>query len=123
MTFDSMMPRDPFADDPNDPASFLSDEERPEPLTDQERHTIEADLERLAFFSQILSPRGIRGIVFFCEDCEDHHFYDWEILAANMRAMLAGELSPVHEPGAEPIPEQYVSWDYALGYADGYRRV
>ena len=66
-----------------------------------------------------LTPRGIDGIFFFCEDCEENHFYEWDILAANMKASLQGELAPVHEPGAEPNPARYVPWDYALGYLDG----
>ncbi len=36
-----------------------------------------------------------------------------------MRATLAGELSPVHEPSACPAVEAYVPWDYCLGYVDG----
>ena len=31
----------------------------------------------------------------------------------------AGE-SPVHEPAFDPDPNDYVSWDYARGFLDGY---
>ncbi|WP_394286092.1 DUF5319 family protein, partial [Corynebacterium kefirresidentii] len=34
MNFFANMPRDPFADDPNDPASFLEEDEQVMPLTD-----------------------------------------------------------------------------------------
>ncbi|MGP6173884.1 DUF5319 domain-containing protein [Corynebacterium sp. A21] len=119
MNFDAQMPRDPFADDPNDPASFLDAEEPMTPLTEEEREGIIQDLHLVTRFREILTPRGIRGIFFLCEDCEINHYYDWEILATNMRATLANELSPVHEPGAEPEISAYVPWDYCLGYLDG----
>ncbi|AHI21916.1 DUF5319 domain-containing protein [Corynebacterium vitaeruminis] len=119
MNFDWQMPRDPFADDPNDPASFLEDEEPLPPLTDEERVQIEQDLKLVAEFKRVLYPRGIMGVFFYCEDCQENHYYDWDIMAANMRSTLAGELSPVHEPSAEPRPEAYVPWDYCLGYLDG----
>ncbi|MDO5099633.1 MAG: DUF5319 domain-containing protein [Corynebacterium sp.] len=119
MTFDWQMPRDPFADDPNDPASFLEADEPLPPLSDDERAQIQQDLQLVAQFKQALQPRGINGIFFFCEDCDQQHFYDWDILASNMLATLAGELSPVHEPGVNPNPQAYVPWDYCLGYLDG----
>lgn len=119
VNFDAQMPRDPFADDPNDPASFLDADEPMPPLTEEEREGIIQDLSLVRRFREVLGPRGIRGIFFFCEDCAVNHYYDWEILAANMRATLADELSPVHEPGAEPEVTAYVPWDYCLGYLDG----
>ncbi|AKK04911.1 hypothetical protein CMUST_02835 [Corynebacterium mustelae] len=119
MTFDWQMPRDPFADDPNDPASFLEADEPLPPLSDDERAQIQQDLQLVAQFKNALQPRGINGIFFFCEDCEQQHFYDWDILASNMLATLAGELSPVHEPSVNPNPQAYVPWDYCLGYLDG----
>nr|WP_152822175.1 MULTISPECIES: DUF5319 domain-containing protein [unclassified Corynebacterium] len=115
------MPLDPFADDPNDPASFLDGDEPALPLTDEEREGIERDLALVQEFKVVLGPRGIRGIFFFCEDCSENHYFDWDILAANMRATLEHTLSPVHEPGAEPDVQAYVPWDYALGYLDGAR--
>ena len=52
--FDSNMPRDPFADDPNDPASFLdADEPMPE-LSDEERIMLEQDLRMVRGMAKIL---------------------------------------------------------------------
>lgn len=119
VNFFANMPRDPFADDPNDPASFLEEDEQVMPLTDDDRIAIIHDLALVQKFASILGPRGIDGIFFLCEDCQENHFYEWDIMAANMRATLKGELAPVHEPGAEPDPSRYVPWDYALGYLDG----
>lgn len=113
------MPRDPFADDPNDPASFLEEEETMEPLTPEERMHIEQDLRLVHEFARVLGPRGIDGVFFLCDDCSEDHFYSWAIMADNMRATLNNELAPVHEPGAQPDPSRYVPWDYALGYLDG----
>lgn len=119
VNFDPQMPRDPFADDPNDPASFLDAEDPMPPLTQEEREGIIQDLSLVTRFKEVLGPKGIRGIFFLCEDCDVNHYYDWDILAANMRATLADELSPVHEPGAQPEVDAYVPWDYCLGYLDG----
>ena len=44
VTFDWQMPRDPFADDPNDPASLFDDDDPMPPLTQEERIQIERDL-------------------------------------------------------------------------------
>ncbi|NLZ58403.1 MAG: DUF5319 domain-containing protein [Corynebacterium sp.] len=116
-----MMPRDPFADDPNDPASFLTDhdDEPMEPLSEEEHKHVEQDLKLVTEFKRVLRPRGIEGIFFMCEDCDEFHYYDWDIMASNMRATLAGELSPVHEPSMQPNVEAYVPWDYCLGHLDG----
>ena len=40
VNFFANMPRDPFADDPNDPASFLEEDEQVMPLTDDDRIAI-----------------------------------------------------------------------------------
>ena len=113
------MPRDPFADDPHDPASFLEADEPMPPLSEEERIGVQQDLELVWEFRRVLTPRGILGIFFLCEDCDDHHYYDWDIMVANMVATLADELAPVHEPSARPDVSAYVPWDYALGYLDG----
>lgn len=119
--FANMPPRDPFADDPNDPpASFLEEEDTVEPLSPEERAAVEHDLKLVQEFARVLGPpRGVDGVFFFCEDCGEDHFYEWDIMAANMRSTLGNELAPVHEPGAQPDPSRYVPWDYALGYLDG----
>lgn len=119
MNFDWQMPKDPFADDPNDPASFIEDDEEAPELTPEERLAVSQDLELIKQFKAALYPRGILGIFFMCEDCDEQHYYDWDIMASNMRATLNGELAPVHEPSAELNPEAYVPWDYCLGYLDG----
>ncbi|QPK79619.1 DUF5319 domain-containing protein [Corynebacterium lizhenjunii] len=119
MNFFANMPRDPFADDPNDPASFLEDDEQMAPLTPEERVAISNDLRLVQEFARVLRPRGVEGVFFICEDCTEEHYYEWEIMAANMRATLNDELAPVHEPGARPDPSRYVTWDYAMGYLDG----
>ncbi|WJY67386.1 hypothetical protein CAURIS_02310 [Corynebacterium auris] len=114
-----MMPLDPFANDPNDPASFIEDDEVARPLSPQERIDVTNELAQVREFKNYLRPRGILGIFFTCEDCEQVHYYDWEIMEQNMLASLRGELPPVHEPSAEPNVEAYVTWDYACGYMDG----
>lgn len=68
------------------------------PLSDEDRLALIHDLALVEKFASVLGPRGIDGIFFLCEDCQENHFYEWDIMAANMRATLAGELAPVHEP-------------------------
>lgn len=114
-----MMPLDPFANDPNDPASFIEDDEQPEPLSSEERQAIIHDLAHVRDAQRILRPRGILGIFFMCEDCEQTHYYDWDIMEQNMISTLNNALPPVHEPSASPDVNAYVTWDYALGYMDG----
>ncbi|QPK83595.1 DUF5319 domain-containing protein [Corynebacterium qintianiae] len=119
VNYDDMMPLDPFKDDPNDPASFIEDDDIVEPLSEEERVAVIRDLAQVREFKEVLRPRGLQGIYFQCEDCEEMHYYDWEIMEQNMIASLNGELPPVHEPSAQPNVEAYVPWDYALGYLDG----
>lgn len=119
MSFDnSQMPPDPFADDPNDPASFLEPEEEFPPLSDMEMEALREDLKNVRDFRRLLEPRGIRGITMMCEDCEETHYYDWSIIETNILTMLNRENTPVHEPSAQPKTQAYVTWDYCLGYAD-----
>ena len=75
VNFFANMPRDPFADDPNDPASFLEEDDHVEPLSEEDRLAVIHDLAMVQEFARVLSPRGIDGIFFFCEDCEENHFY------------------------------------------------
>jgi hypothetical protein len=115
-------PLDPFADDPDDPAAELAaldePEEAPVPLTPDERTEVLADLSDLEGFQALLENRGVRGLVVDCASCDEPHFFGWEILRANMKHLLDHGESRVHEPAFSPDPEDYVSWDYARGYAD-----
>lgn len=120
MFFDAQLPPDPFANDPDDPASFF-DDDTPPPLSSEDIVALERDLGLVREFKRLLGPRGIRGIFFFCEDCEENHYFDWDIIAANMRATLDERHPPVHEPSMEPEVHAYVPWDYALGYYDAMK--
>ncbi|AZA09923.1 DUF5319 domain-containing protein [Corynebacterium pseudopelargi] len=123
MSFDWQMPKDPFADDDFDPASLFDDEEEQlPPLSDQEREQIKQELQFVYQFRAALLPKGVMGVVAICEECQEEHYYDWDIMINNMRATLAGELSPAHEPSMNPNPNAYVPWDYCLGYIDGMSR-
>jgi hypothetical protein len=113
-------PLDPFADDPGDPAADLSgDEDDLAPLSPQERSDIVADLEDLEVFQALLESRGVRGLVVDCQDCDEPHYFAWDLLRANLRHLLDEGMPRVHEPAFAPDPADYVSWDYARGFADG----
>jgi Family of unknown function (DUF5319) len=101
-------------DEPREP---LDDDE---PLRDEERAALRQDLVDVQVLKEVLGPKGIKGAVFFCPDCNEDHFLAWDLLAGNLEELLNAGESPVHEPAFEPDPEEYVSWDYARGFLDGY---
>jgi hypothetical protein len=110
---------DPFAGDPTDPAAQLAGDDEPvEPLTAAEREHVLADLEDLEAFEALLAPRGVRGLVVDCEDCQEPHYFAWDLLRSNLRHLLDEDQPRVHEPAFDPDPRQYVSWDYARGFTD-----
>lgn len=115
------LPPDPFAEDSNDPAralEALDDSGIDEPLDDEERSSLVADLTDLAVYQALLEPRGVRGIVVECPDCDEQHYHDWEMLRSSLQQLLDdGRMRP-HEPAYQPEPAAYVSWDYCRGYAD-----
>ena len=111
-------PLDPFLDDPDDPAALLDDNEAVQPLSDEERADVQADLAELNEFRAALAPIGVEGITVECGDCGEQHYFGWELMAANLRALLGEGRTHVHEPAFSPDRDAYVSWDYARGYTD-----
>lgn len=116
-------PVDPFAGDPDDPVrelEALDDDAEPgeAPLSPADREDVLDDLEDLEVFEALLSPRGVRGLVVDCEDCREPHYFGWELLRGNLRHLLDRGTTRVHEPAFSPDPADYVSWDYARGFAD-----
>lgn len=95
----------------------LGDEE---PLDDEEREALRQDLVDVQVLKEVLAPKGIKGTVFYCVDCEEDHYLTWDLLAGNLQEILEAGESPVHEPAFEPNPDEYVKWDYARGFLDGY---
>ena len=112
-------PKDPFEGDPIDPAESFDDDEQPEPLSPDEREDVLADLEDLEVYQALLEPRAVRGLVVDCDDCHEAHFFGWDLLRSNLRHLLDVGQTRVHEPAFQPDPADYVSWDYARGFADG----
>jgi hypothetical protein len=110
-------PIDPFAGDPTDPAARL--DPVPDPLTEANRQDVLEDLADLEVYQALLGPMGIRGLIIQCDDCRDVHYFDWDLLRANLRHLLTSERPRIHEPAFNPDPDAYVSWEYARGYADG----
>jgi hypothetical protein len=111
-------PLDPFLNDPADPAGLLEDGEPSEPLSDDERADVSADLAELAEFRSTLASQGVQGITVECSDCGEQHFFSWDLMAANLRALLGEGRTHVHEPAYAPDSDSYVTWDYARGYTD-----
>ncbi len=100
-----------------EPDDFRDDDEAPE---GEERELLQQDLTDVQVLKELLGPRGIKGTVFFCPDCDEDHYLGWDLLAGNLRELLNEGESPVHEPAYDPDPNEYVSWDYARGFLDGY---
>lgn len=118
------MPPDPFDDDfmaevASESGMFEDEDEVFEPLSDQERALLEQDLADLLEFETALAPRGVKGIVIDCVDCQEMHYFDWNILRERMEQMLGDGSIPTHEPAMDPNPDFYVTWDYCLGFLDG----
>lgn len=119
MTTPPPEPIDPFAGDPDDLVAALDDlDDAPVPLSPDEREGVLGDLEDLEVFQALLAPRGVRGLVVDCRDCEVEHFFAWDLLRGNLRQLLDTGTQRVHEPAVEPDPADYVSWDYARGFTD-----
>ncbi len=116
---DDDQPRDPFLDDPADPAGLIEDDDVAVPLSPHEREDVLADLSDLEVYRALLETRGVRGLVVDCEDCDEPHYFGWDLLRANLRHLLDEGRTRVHEPAYAPDPAEYVSWDYARGYSDG----
>jgi hypothetical protein len=112
------LPQDPFAGDPDDPARALDDDQVRTPLAPDEREEVLGDLEDVEVFEALLAPRGVRGVVAHCADCDEPHYLEWDLLRANLRHLLDAGTTPVHEPATAPDPGEFVSWDYARGFAD-----
>lgn len=112
------LPPDPFAGDPSDPSAALDAIEPGQPLDPHERLAVEEDLADLAVYEALLGHRGIRGLVVCCDDCQEDHYHDWDMLRANLLQLLVDGTVRPHEPAYDPIPEAYVTWDYCRGYAD-----
>lgn len=91
-----------------------------EPLDDDERELLKQDLVDVNTLKELLAPRGIKGTVFYCPDCNEDHYLAWDLLKGNLQELLQAGESPIHEPAFNPDPEEYVGWDYARGYLDGY---
>ncbi|WP_157108855.1 DUF5319 family protein [Corynebacterium aquilae] len=117
------LPLDPFANDPNDPAKLLDDDDPQDypPITDEEIAAAREDLQVVNQVRGVLSRRGVLGAFFMCDDCSDFHFYSWDLLVDCMKATIAGDTAPIHEHAPNQDTSRYVSWEYLLGYADGMR--
>ena len=85
-----------------------------------EREALSQDLIDVKSLKAVLAAKGIRGVVVFCPDCDDDHYLGWDLLAGNLQQILDSGTTPVHEPAWEPDPDEYVTWDYARGFLDGY---
>jgi hypothetical protein len=100
---------------------FPDDEARSEePLDEADREQLRQDLVDVETLKELLAPREIRGVLFFCADCEEDHYLAWDLLKGNLQELLKEGESPVHEPAFNPNPDEYVTWDYARGFLDGY---
>ena len=108
----------PF-DDASGPDFGPGDPAATPPLTMEERAGVLDDLAELEVFRTLLEPSGIKGIGVDCPDCDEEHHVDWALMQANLRQLLDEGQTGRHEPPFDPDPDDYVSWDYASGYADG----
>jgi hypothetical protein len=109
-------PLDPFEFDDSGSAEPI---DPAEPIDEEERASLLADLADLADFREALEARGFRGVVIPCPDCEEDHFFSWDLLRESLEHILEHGEPRVHEPAFDPKIEDYVTWDYAKGFVDG----
>ena len=109
----------PYHEPVEEPEDFNNEEEE-RPLEPDEREALRQDLLDVQVLKEVLGSKGIKGTVFYCPDCDEDHFLTWELLSGNLQELLEQGESPVHEPAFDPDPDEYVSWDYARGFLDGY---
>jgi len=107
-------PLDPFGSEDNE-----SENTEFEPIDEEERSALLEDLRDLAEFREALEPRGFRGVVIPCPDCEEDHYFSWSLLRENLEHILDHGEPRVHEPALEPQVDHYVTWDYGRGFVDG----
>jgi hypothetical protein len=107
-----------LSEEHNDEPVFGGDEFGP--IDAAERDALSQDLVDVKTLKAVLLNKGIKGVVVFCPDCDDDHYLGWDLLAGNLQQILDSGTTPVHEPAWEPDPDEYVTWDYARGFLDGY---
>jgi hypothetical protein len=103
-------------DDANEDEPQEEDESRP--LSDDERESVEADLEDLDAMRSVFETQGAKGVVIACTECGSNHYYGWELLKESLEHMLDTGEPRVHEPAYQPREDDYVVWDYGKGYVD-----
>lgn len=94
------------------------EEEAPQPLSSEERESIEADLEDLDAIRTVFQRQGAKGVVIACTECGASHYYGWELLKESLEHMLDTGEPRMHEPAYQPREDDYVVWDYGKGYVD-----
>lgn len=115
--------RDPFDEFDDDFGDFGEDDLPDDvPLLDaRESAMVQQDLVDLDQFEAAFGAEGYRGVAVFCDDCQEEHYYPWEMLRENLQMLLDTGETPVHEPAYEPDPHEYIPWQYARGYVDALR--
>ncbi|WP_165492104.1 DUF5319 family protein [Egibacter rhizosphaerae] len=104
-------------DEPDD--EFEDEGEEPMRLDRREAEQVRRDLEDLDAIRQTFEPDGFKGVSVFCPDCAEEHYYEWDMFASSLSALLESGETPVHEPAFDPHPDDYVGWEYAQGFLDG----
>jgi hypothetical protein len=94
------------------------EEDARHPLSDEERESVEADLEDLGSMRAVFEAQGAKGVVIACTECGSNHYYGWELLKESLEHMLDTGEPRVHEPAYQPREDDYVVWDYGKGYVD-----
>lgn len=94
------------------------EQEEFEPLDDEERENIEADLEDLGAMRGVFEAQGTKGVIIACPECGSDHYYGWDLLQESLSHMLTTGEPRMHEPAFEPREEDYILWDYGKGYVD-----
>jgi Family of unknown function (DUF5319) len=104
--------------DEGDQGQDDEENEESQPLSEDERESVEADLEDLDAMRGVFEPQGAKGVVIACTECGANHYYGWELLRESLEHMIDTGEPRVHEPAYQPKEDDYVVWDYGKGYVD-----
>ena len=101
----------------------FDDGDAEESLDEREAWLVAQDLDDLDAFERVFGDDGTKGVSLWCHDCDEEHYYPWDLLRNSLELLLRTGEIPVHEPAFNPDPEEYVPWEYARGYVDALRDV
>jgi hypothetical protein len=104
---------------PDDPARALDDDVVRTPMAPDEREEVLSDLEDVEVLRGAARAARRRGVVAHCADCDDRALLPVGPAALEPAPPARRRDHAAARAGGDGArPDDYVSWDYARGFAD-----